>query len=286
MNAVDSIGLYLQQLRIQPLLTACQELQLGRQVAQWLALATPADPAQALTVRAGQKAKRTLVQANLRLVVAIAKKYQGRGLMLGDLIQEGNLGLERAVLKYDTAKGFRFATYATWWIRQAIVRAIDQQARAVRLPNHLHDKKRLVNRTVEELNRSLGRLPKRQEVSEKSGLKLHQLHQVHASFQPIASLDAPLSSQQELCLSDTLPTSQASPLEQAMDDETKTHLRAALASLPELESQILSLRYGLASGSECTVSETARKLGLTRHAVRAAEEQALGQLRQKLAARA
>ncbi|WP_218083117.1 sigma-70 family RNA polymerase sigma factor [Anthocerotibacter panamensis] len=281
--ALDSVGLYLQQLRTQTLLTTQEEIRLGRQVEAWLALKNPDLSRHGAMIRAGQQAKRTLIQANLRLVVAIAKKYQGRGLALADLIQEGNLGLERAALKFDTHKGFRFATYATWWIRQAIVRAIDQQGRVVRLPNHLHDKQRLLNRTVEQLNRTLGHLPKRQEVSAASGLKVHQIQQVQESFQPVASLDSPLSAHQEdLSLGDSLAANAETPLDAAIRRETRSRLHHALGQLPDHYSRVIALRYGLGSETPCTVAQTARELGMSRKVVQSMEQQALRQLSTQL----
>jgi len=279
--AVDSVGHYLQQLRVLPLLTAQEEIQLGRQVAAWQKLKNP--PAHSTVVRAGQKAKHKLITANLRLVVAIAKKYQGRGLALEDLIQEGNFGLDKAALKYDTTKGFRFATYATWWIRQAIVRALDQQGRVVRLPNHLHDKKRTLNRSVEALTCALGRIPKRQEVSAHSGLSLVQVQQVQQSFLASCSLDSPVTAHQDMTISESLASADDTPLEQVLARETQGRLQSALAQLPAPQRQVLALRYGLTTDQPCTVAQTARELGLSRKLVVAAEQQALNQLRLQLA---
>ncbi len=276
---VDSVGLYLRELKNQPLLSPQEEIQLGQQILTWLNSANP-EPA---LVRAGQKAKQRLMATNLRLVVALAKKYQGRGLALADLIQEGNLGLERAALKFDPTKGFRFATYATWWIRQAIIRALDQQGRVVRLPNHLHDKQRLLNKTVEQLNRALGRTPRIQEIAEHSDLKVCQIRQIQASFQPVCSLDGPVLAQQDLIFGEILPTETAPPLEQAIQQETATRLYHALGMLTPSQREVLGLRYGLEATPPITISQTARQLGLTRKMVRRLEEDALQQLRVRLA---
>ncbi|WP_287130369.1 RNA polymerase sigma factor RpoD/SigA [Candidatus Cyanaurora vandensis] len=277
MTAVlDSVGYYLRHLQRESLLTAQEEVRLGRQIEQWR---TRPDAA---TTRSGVQAKHRLVQANLRLVVAIAKRYQGRGLPMADLIQEGNLGLERAVLKFDPHKGFRFATYATWWIRQAIVRAIDQQGRVVRLPNHLHDKRRQFNRGAEELSRTLGRSPRRQEVSAHTGLNSQQVQQIQQYFQPTASLEAPLNAHQDLTLADTLRAEGGNPLDLAVHQETQQRLHHALARLPEAQRQILALRYGLTALTPHTVAQTARELGLSRKHVLNTEAAALQQLRQQL----
>lgn len=271
---LDSVGLYLRRLQREPLLAAPEEVQLGRTIQQWC---TAHHPDQTV-IRAGQRAKQRLIQANLRLVIALAKKYQGRGLSFADLIQEGNLGLERATLKFDPRRGYRFATYATWWIRQAMIRALDQQGRVVRLPNHLHDKHRVLNRSLEQLGRSLGRAPRRSELSEHSGLSLTQIRQVQASFQPPQSLDAPLHTHQDLTWVDTLGTS-SNPLEEVLRQETEEQLHQALGQLSEPQRRVLALRYGLGA---YTVAQTARELGVTRKSVLTTEQQALEQLRAQL----
>jgi RNA polymerase primary sigma factor len=277
----DCVGLYFKNVRRQPLLDHPTELRLARLVQQGLQAATESGWARDRKLAQAREAKTQLMKANLRLVISIAKKYQGRGLPLEDLIQEGNLGLAKAIDKFDPSRGFRFSTYATWWIRQGVVQAVDQQSRCVRLPKHLHEKKRLIRRTAAELSQNLGRWPKRSELCTMGNWKLEVVEQLHQDFLPLRSLDAPTAQDHNTPLGCLLPSPEA-PLEETLTQkELQVQLKSAIASLEPLMRQVVTLRFGF-NGPEQTVAATARILSLPRKIVRSLEESAIQQLKQVL----
>ncbi len=277
----DCVGLYFKHVRRQPLLDHPTELRLARLVQQGLQAAMESGWARDRKLAQAREARTRLMKGNLRLVISIAKKYQGRGLPLEDLIQEGNLGLVKAIDKFDPSRGFRFSTYATWWIRQGVVQAVDQQSRCVRLPKHLHEKKRQLRRTAVELSQNLGRWPKRSELCAKGNLKLAAVEQLQQDFLPVRSLDAPTAQDQTTPLGCLLPSPET-PLDETLTQkELQRQLQDAVASLEPLTRQVVALRFGF-KGPEQTVAATARILSLPRKKVRSLEESAIQQLKQVL----
>jgi RNA polymerase sigma factor (sigma-70 family) len=277
----DCVGLYFNHVRRQPLLDHPTELRLARLVQQGLQATMESGWARDRKLAQAREARTRLMKGNLRLVISIAKKYQGRGLPLEDLIQEGNLGLVKAIDKFDPSRGFRFSTYATWWIRQGVVQAVDQQSRCVRLPKHLHEKKRQLRRTAVELSQNLGRWPKRSELCAKGNWKLAAVEQLQQDFLPVRSLDAPTAQDQTTPLGCLLPSPET-PLDETLTQkELRRQLQDAIADLEPLTRQVVALRFGF-KGPEQTVASTARILSLPRKKVRSLEESAIQQLKQVL----
>jgi len=288
--ALDSVQHYLQEIGRVSLLSAAEEVELaermerGRAAARRLASTEDLSPRLRSALRAdianGEDARRHLIQANLRLVVSIAKKYVGRGLSLLDLVQEGNIGLMRAVEKFDYHKGNRFSTYATWWIRQAVTRAIAEQGRTIRLPVHMSESVGQVKRAAERLAQALERQPTAEEIATALGQPLDRVERVlEAARRPI-SLETPVGEDGEHTLGDFLQDDDLpTPADFASQQLLRRDLARALDHLNERERRIIDLRYGLADGQRRTLEEVGRVLGMTRERARQIEAEALRHLR-------
>lgn len=286
----DLFRQYLREIGRIPLLTAVEEVDLARKVEAGLfaeeKLAGHADMDSQLAldldrlVVQGRMAKRRLIEANLRLVVSVAKRYVGRGLTMLDLVQEGNLGLIRAVEKFDYARGYKFSTYATWWIRQAMSRALADQARTIRVPVHVVE---LINRVVRVQRRMLqerGYEPTPQEVADQLDLTPERVGEVLRLAQEPVSLHAPVGDEDDVAFGDLIEDGDAaSPVESAAFLLLRQHLEAVLSTLGERERKVVQLRYGLADGRPRTLEEIGRIFGVTRERIRQIESKTLNKLR-------
>ncbi len=289
-SALDSIQNYLQEIGRVALLNAAEEIVLAERIERAAQSAERmaseerlrADQLASLRadVAAGQEARRHLIQANLRLVVSIAKKYIGRGLSLLDLIQEGNIGLMRAVEKFDYHKGNRFSTYATWWIRQAVSRAIAEQGRTIRLPVHMSESVGQVKRTADRLAQVLERQPTAEEIATALGQPAERIERVLEAARRPVSLESPVGEDGEHTLGDFLPDDDLpTPADFASQQLLREDLALALDHLSERERRIIDLRYGLGDGQRRTLEEVGRRLGMTRERARQIEADALRRLR-------
>lgn len=262
-ESTDPVRQYLREIGRVPLLDAEEEVELAKRYE-----------------KKDKRAKDKLTESNLRLVVSIAKKYIGRGLSLLDLIQEGNQGLIRAVEKYDWRKGFKFSTYATWWIRQAITRAIADQARTIRIPVHMVETINKLYRTSRRLMQDLGREPTPEEIGAELELTPDRVREIFKIAQEVTSLETPVGEDEESILGDFIPDeSQLSPVDQASKQLLKNHLDEVLGTLSEREARVLKLRFGLEGNKQMTLEEVGRVFGVTRERIRQIEAKALRKLK-------
>ncbi|HHT96560.1 MAG TPA: RNA polymerase sigma factor RpoD [Clostridiales bacterium] len=262
-NMDDPVRMYLKEIGKVPLLTGEQELMLAEMI------------------EAGdEKARRDLAEANLRLVVSIAKRYVGRGLQFLDLIQEGNLGLIKAVEKFDYRKGFKFSTYATWWIRQAITRAIADQARTIRIPVHMVETINKLIRTQRQLLQDLGREPRPEEVAEEMGITVERVMEIQKISQEPVSLETPIGEEEDSHLGDFIPDLNIPvPIEAASFSLLQEQLVEVLDTLTDREQRVLKLRFGLGDGRTRTLEEVGKEFNVTRERIRQIEAKALRKLR-------
>ena len=259
----DPVRMYLKEIGRVPLLTAEEEVELAKRIEQ-----------------GDQEAARKLAEANLRLVVSIAKRYVGRGMQLLDLIQEGNLGLIKAVEKFDYRKGFKFSTYATWWIRQAITRSIADQARTIRIPVHMVETINKLTRVSRNLLQELGRAPTPEEIAEEMDMPPERVREIMKIAQEPVSLETPIGEEEDSHLGDFIEDQEATaPAEAAAFTMLQEQLEEVLESLTPREQQVLKLRFGLEDGRGRTLEEVGQVFGVTRERIRQIEAKALRKLR-------
>ena len=259
----DPVRMYLKEIGKVALLDAEQELEIAERMAQ-----------------GDERAKQMLIEANLRLVVSIAKRYVGKGMFFLDLIQEGNLGLMKAVEKFDYTKGYKFSTYATWWIRQAITRAIADQARTIRIPVHMVETIHKVSRYQRQLLQELGHEATADEVAEKIGMSPEKVREIMKIAQDPVSLETPIGEEEDSHLGDFIPDDDSpAPQDAASYAMLREQIREVLHTLTPREEQVLKLRYGLEDGRTHTLEEVGKKFNITRERIRQIEAKALRKLR-------
>jgi RNA polymerase primary sigma factor len=260
-TTLDPLQLLMREARNWPLLTPAEEIELAKAIE-----------------RGDLAAKERMVNSNLRLVMSIARRYQGQGLGMGDLVQEGTLGLIRAVEKFDWRKGFRFSTYATLWIRQSIQRGLENSSRTIRLPVHVGQRARKVARIRRELTATLGRDATDEEIAEASGLPVEQVIEAGAADREPTSLDMPVGEEGETALGALIPTDDPEPLEEVADTLRHEVVQRAIDGLPDNERTVIHLRFGTAGEPPQTLTEIGKRLGLSATRARELEEQALKRL--------
>ncbi len=261
--SLDSLRMYLREIGRVPLLTASQEVALAKRIE-----------------RGDMRAKDEMIEANLRLVVSIAKGYLGRGLSFLDLIQEGSLGLIRAVEKFDYRRGYKFSTYATWWIRQAVTRAIADKARTIRIPVHMVEKLNRVVQMERQMTQNLGREPKPEELARELRMDVAEVRELLRLAQQPISLERPVGEDEDSSLGDFVEDEAApSPFDEASRTLRETDIRRALDTLPERERQVLELRFGLTGDQPRTLEEVGREFGVTRERIRQIENNTLRKLK-------
>ncbi len=259
----DPVKMYLKEIGKVPLLTAEEEIELAKRME-----------------KGDNEAKRRLAEANLRLVVSIAKRYVGRGMLFLDLIQEGNLGLIKAVEKFDYRKGYKFSTYATWWIRQAITRAIADQARTIRIPVHMVETINKLIRVSRQLLQELGREPQPEEIAREMGMSVEKVREIMKISQEPVSLETPIGEEEDSHLGDFIPDDDApAPVEAAAFTLLKEQLIDVLDTLTSREEKVLRLRFGLDDGRARTLEEVGKEFNVTRERIRQIEAKALRKLR-------
>ncbi|HOA71126.1 MAG TPA: RNA polymerase sigma factor RpoD [Bacillota bacterium] len=259
----DPVRMYLKEIGRVPLLTAEEEIELAKRMEM-----------------GDKEAKQRLIESNLRLVVSIAKRYVGRGMLFLDLIQEGNMGLIKAVEKFDYRKGYKLSTYATWWIRQAITRAIADQARTIRIPVHMVETINKLVRTSRQLLQELGREPTAEEIAEEMGLTPERVREIQKIAQEPVSLETPIGEEEDSHLGDFIEDQDAlAPAEAASFVMLKEQIEEVLDTLNEREQRVLRLRFGLDDGKARTLEEVGREFGVTRERIRQIEAKALRKLR-------
>src|SRR4051794_14798466 len=258
---LESLKLFFQQAARYPLLTAAEEIELAQRIE-----------------RGDLDAKDRMITSNLRLVIHVARGYRGQGLPFHDLIQEGIVGLIRAAEKFDWRKGFKFSTYATLWIRQAIQRGLANTGRSIRLPAHVGQRERKVARAERDLTTRLGREPTLEELAEAVELEVEEVADVRTLSDVVASLDQPLSDGAETSMGDLMASEVASPEEQAIDESVTSEIEDALSSLGDRERAVVELRYGLRGGAALSLRDAGKQLGISPERTRQIEEQALRRL--------
>ena len=293
----DLVGQYLAQIGSTPLLSATEEVELAKRIEAGVyaaELLRGADAGESTVdadrrrdleavARDGQAARDHMIRANLRLVVSAARKHSRRGLPFLDVVQEGNLGLIRAVEKFDYTKGFKFSTYAMWWIRQAIERGLAEQSRTVRLPAHVSEVVSKLSRIDRDLQRMLGRDPTVEEIAEEAGIPVERVVEVRRVSREAVSLDTPVGDDGETSLGELIEDDDSvSAADIAEHHALLDELDGLLATLPPREATIISLRFGLRDGRQHTLQEVADQVGLTRERVRQLEKHALAKLREPL----
>jgi len=295
-GSADPVRMYLKEIGRVPLLTGPQEVELAKRIESGTEAASIVLDARAAgemevldaderrhlaaTIRDGKDAKAELTQANLRLVVSIAKRYVGRGMQLLDLIQEGNLGLMRAVEKFDYTKGFKFSTYATWWIRQAITRAIADQARTIRIPVHMVESINKVHRVQRQMAQEMEREPTVEELADKVDMTVERVREIMRISQDPLSLDSPVGEEDDSNLGDFIEDQRAeAPDDRAASMMLSDTLAEAMEGLNEREQQVVRLRFGLDDGQARTLEEVGKEFGVTRERIRQIESKTLAKLR-------
>ncbi len=261
----DLVRLFLNEIGRYPLLTAEEEISLAKRIE-----------------KGDEEARQTMIRSNLRLVVSIAKRYQGRGLSLLDLIQEGMLGLIRGVEKFDWRRGYKFSTYGTWWIRQAIGRAIHNHSRTIRIPAHLLDRERKIQSAERRLATELGREPSDKEVAKAAKVTMRELKQVREAARAVTSLDTPVGDDGETPLGDLIATAPDEAADEVQSAIERATLHKAVGKLPEDEREVIVLRFGLAGEDPKTLQQVADELGSTRDRVRRIERDAIRRLEAEL----
>jgi RNA polymerase primary sigma factor len=257
----DSLQQFLNEAGRYPLLTAAEEVELAKRIE-----------------RGDMAAKDRMITSNLRLVVSIARRYQTQGITLGDLIQEGVIGLIRATEKFDWRKGFKFSTYATWWIRQAVQRGVANKSRTIRIPVHVVEREQKIARTERELTAKLGYAPTNEEIAKHSKLPLNQVNEVRSAARTVASTDAPIGSEGESSLGDLFAASGPTTEDEVDQTIRGDAVRRAVSKLPERQRDVISLRFGLGGGEPTSLEQIGKQLGITRERVRQIEADALRRL--------
>ena len=263
-TTTDALQIFFKEIRRYPLLNKDEEVSLAQRIE-----------------RGDLEAKERLVNSNLRLVVANARRYQNQGLSLLDLIQEGTLGLIRATEKFDWRRGYKFSTYATFWIRQALQRALDQKSRVIKVPAELAQHERRLARAERELSAALGRPPSDEEVAGRADLSLEEVERIHNAARTVTSLDKPVGAEEETALGELLPSDAKRPEEEVEIVLREDAVRRAISELPEAERAVVELRYGIDGDDPTPVAETSRRLSLSASEVRRLESRALARLAER-----